>query len=110
MALASEAVLTALDYYIRTGGGSRGARAICDPVGACLPMAATVPLAQFRFRQERAQDKDGQIIVRLDAGKMVLTNRPNRTRDGHHKSFFERDWPKWLMGGIFQTKTTGPDE
>ena len=33
MALASEAVLAALDHFIRHGGGSRGARAICDPDG-----------------------------------------------------------------------------
>ena len=33
MALVSEAVLTALDAYLSEGGGSRGARAICDPGG-----------------------------------------------------------------------------
>ncbi len=33
MALCSEAVLSALDAYIGAGGGSRGARALCDPAG-----------------------------------------------------------------------------
>ena len=38
MALASEAVLAALDHFIRNGGGSRGARAIRDPEGESLPL------------------------------------------------------------------------
>ena len=38
-ALAAEAVLTALNAYIQAGGGSRGARAILDPMGECCPRA-----------------------------------------------------------------------
>ncbi len=37
MAMVSEAVLTALNVYIERGGGSRGARVICDPDGECAP-------------------------------------------------------------------------
>ena len=38
MALVSEAVLTALDAFLGRGGGSRGARAICDPAGSAVPI------------------------------------------------------------------------
>lgn len=107
MALASEAVLAALDHYIANGGGSRGARAICDPVGTSLPEARTGPLPEVRFRPERDEDKHTQILLRLDGEDMVICTRPNRVFDEEAKSFFERDWPAWLTGGIFDLDTKG---
>ena len=101
MALASEAVLAALDFYIAQGGGSRGARAICDPDGASLPRSRTGPLPEVRFRPERAEDMQSQILVRLVGNDMAVTTRPIRTFDTQAKSVFERDWPAWLTGGIF---------
>ena len=101
MALASEAILAALDHYISAGGGSRGARAICDPKGASLPKARKGSLADVRFRPEREKDMHAQIFVRLIKGKMVTTTRPNRKFDANATSFFERDWPAWLTGGIY---------
>ena len=106
MALASEAVLTALDTYINAGGGSRGARAICDAGGDALPMAVHGPLPDVRFRSERAADKAQQLVVRYDGAKMVVTSRPNRTFDEADKAFFERDWPAWLTGGIYEADAT----
>jgi hypothetical protein len=107
MALASEAVLAALDFYISNAGGSRGARAICDPEGACLPKARTGPLPDFRFRPEREVDKETQIVVRLVDRAMTMKTRPNRTLDPDAKSAFERDWPAWLTGRIFDLKLGG---
>lgn len=101
MALASEAVLAALDYYIGRGGGSRGARAICDPAGEATPMAKSGPLHDVRFRKERTQDQGEQILVRLVDGKLQISRRPNRGFDETAKPFFERDWPAWLTGEIF---------
>ena len=101
MALVSEAVLGALDYYIRSGGGSRGARAICDPKGGGLPDTASGPLPQFRFRTETAAHKREQILVRLDGDQMQISVRANRAFDENAKSFFERDWPDWLTGRIY---------
>ncbi len=101
MALASEAVLTALDHYIRQGGGSRGARAICDPNGEATPMAKSGPLHDVRFRKERDQDKEEQLLVRLVGDKMQVSKRPNRSFDDAAKPFFERDWPAWLTGAVF---------
>jgi aspartate oxidase len=102
MALASEAVLTALDHYIRHGGGSRGARAICDPAGASLPETSGGPLEAYRFRKEKPDHKDEQLVVRMTDGTMQVSVRPNRSFDQTAKSFFERDWPDWLTGAIYR--------
>ncbi|MGL4321616.1 MAG: FAD-binding protein, partial [Paracoccaceae bacterium] len=101
MALASQAVLAALDHYISQGGGSRGARAICDPAGEATPMAKAGPLHDVRFRKERAQDKAEQILVRLQGTELQITTRSNRSFDESAKPFFERDWPAWLTGAVF---------
>ncbi len=101
MALASEAVLAALHHYIGKGGGSRGARAICDPGGEATPMAKSGPLHDVRFRREREQDQGVQILVRLVDGELQLSSRPNRGLDVAARPFFERDWPAWLTGAVF---------
>ena len=107
MALASEAVLAALDFYISKGGGSRGARAICDPDGQSLPETVRGPMEDVRFRSERDADKDEQILVRLEQGEIVLSTRKVRRFDDTARSFFERDWPAWLTGRIYDSDYRG---
>ena len=102
MALASEAVLTALDHYVSSGGGSRGARAICDPEGSAVPDSHSGPIEAFRFREETSEHRDEQLCVRYDGGDMAIRTRPNRRFDEAAKTFFERDWPAWLTGGIYR--------
>lgn len=101
LALVSEAVLTALDHYIARGGGSRGARAILDPAGEGLPLAAHGPLEEVRFRKERPEDRARQIIVHREGQGFGLRERPNRPLDPE-RPFFERDWPAWLTGAIYR--------
>ncbi len=110
MGLASQAVLAALDHFIAQGGGSRGARAICDPEGDALPQSATGPIPDARFRSEREADKHDQIVVRLDGEEIVVTTRPIRRFDAEAQSFFERDWPAWLTGAIFSHDDAGPTQ
>ncbi len=100
-ALLSEAVLTALVFYIAQGGGSRGARAICAPDGTHVPDARTGAVEDVRFVSERAEHRAEQIHVRLDAGAFVCEARPIRRRDRDRKAFFERDWPDFLTGAIY---------
>jgi succinate dehydrogenase / fumarate reductase, flavoprotein subunit len=107
MALASEAVLAALDHYIRQGGGSRGARAICEAGAESLPQTAQGPLEEFRFRTEKSEHKSEQILVRMKGGAMEISTRPNRALDTEAKPFFERDWPDWLTGAIYTMGTKG---
>jgi succinate dehydrogenase/fumarate reductase flavoprotein subunit len=103
-ALASEAVLAALDFYIKRGGGSRGARAICSPKGDQVPSMRSGPLEEFRFIAERMEDKREQILVRMDADRVLIRTRPIRLRGNKQEPVFERNWPEYLSGRIF-----GPD-
>ncbi len=103
MAIVSEAVLAALAFYIDRGGGSCGARAVCGPEGERIPLARTGPLDDFRFLPERAEDRNEQILIRLDDGHFVIRTRAVRARDRERRPFFERDWPDFLTGAIFQT-------
>jgi len=107
MALASEAVLAALDFYIENGGGSRVARAIRDPEGESLPLARSGPLDAYRFRKEKPEHMAEQILVRLEAGEMRIAVRANRAFDETSRSFFERDWPAWLTGAVYRSGDRG---
>ncbi|WP_370228276.1 FAD-binding protein [Cognatishimia sp.] len=110
MALASHAVLTALDAYIAAGGGSRGARAICDRDGTGLPHDAKGPLEDYRFRMERSEDKSNQILIRQDASGLHVSERPNRTFNEDEKPVFERDWPAWLTSAIHDIPANPKDK
>lgn len=100
-ALASEAVLAALDFYVGRGGGSRGARTVCDSNGDRVPQARSGPLEEFRFVSERAQDRAEQILVQREGDRFVLRTRPLRRRERGERPFFERHWPDFLTGAIF---------
>lgn len=105
MAITSEAVLAALDFFIANGGGSRGARAICDRAGESVPFSKSGPLEEFRFRKERDEHRQEQIVVRMGTGGFDIHTRQNRTFDEGAKFFFERDWPAWLTGRIYDLET-----
>ncbi len=104
-ALLSEAVLTALAFYIERGGGSRGARTICAPAGDRVPKARVGVLEDVRFVSEREEDRTEQIHVRFDAGAFVCEARPIRRLNRDDKPFFERDWPDFLTGAILDART-----
>jgi succinate dehydrogenase / fumarate reductase, flavoprotein subunit len=101
-ALASEAVLAALDFYVGRGGGSRGARTICDPSGDQTPLTRIGPLEDFRFLSERAQDRGEQILVRMEGGRFVIRTRSLRQNERGERPFFERNWPDFLTGRIYE--------
>jgi succinate dehydrogenase / fumarate reductase flavoprotein subunit len=107
MALASEAVLGALGFFIRHGGGSRGARAICDSQGKAVPSTRAGPLPEFRFRREQDEHRAEQIVVKLHGEVLHISTRPNRPLDESAASFFERDWPDWLTGRVFGLEVDG---
>jgi succinate dehydrogenase / fumarate reductase flavoprotein subunit len=100
MAIASEAVLTALAFYLQRGGGSRGARTVCSPGGDRVPQSRNGPLDDVRFISERDEHQGDQIHVRLEGTTFVCETRPIRRRDRNFHPFFERDWPDYLTGAI----------
>lgn len=108
MALASEAVLTALNHYIVHGGGSRGARAIIDPQGQGRPMARNKQLDHVRFREEHSDDQKRQLRVRLAGGSLQVETVSNRAMDQSATAVFERDWPDWLTGAVFDVRKQEP--
>lgn len=101
MAIASEAVLAALSFYVGRGGGSRGARAICDVRGVDVPRARDLSLEAYRFRPERRQDRTEQILIRRHGQDFAIRTRPLRVLDRSDKPFFERNWPDFLTGAIY---------
>ena len=100
--LASEAILYALDFYVTRGGGSRGARAICDSNGACVPTTAKGPLEAYRFRMERPEDKNEQIVVRMMGAAMSVSTSKPREFLQTERPFFERNWPHYLTDAIYR--------
>jgi succinate dehydrogenase / fumarate reductase, flavoprotein subunit len=100
MAIASEAVLTALAFYLERGGGSRGARMVRSPRGDCIPHTRSGPLEDLRFISDRAEDRGEKIHVRLEGTTFVCDVRPIRRRDRNYRPFFERDWPDYLTGAL----------
>jgi len=105
MALVSEAVLTALDAYIAAGGGSRGARALCDAQGTSIPQSRLGPLRDTRFIPEREADRTRQIVLRREGDRFVCDSRPIRHRDRAKPAYFERDWPEFLNGAIYRQES-----
>jgi succinate dehydrogenase / fumarate reductase flavoprotein subunit len=103
-ALASEAVLAALNFFIEQGGGSRGARAICSPKGSQVPATRSGTLEEFRFIPERINDRREQILVRRDQHRLAIWTRPIRLRDTKQEPVFERNWPEYLTGQIFHMR------
>ena len=103
-ALLSEAVLTALAFYIERGGGSRGARsdlragraiACPKPALACLKTFVSCP----------SEPRTGRSRFMCDStlGAFVCEARPIRRLNRGDKPFFERDWPDFLTGAIHDT-------
>lgn len=101
-ALASEAILYALDFYVTRGGGSRGARVICDSSGAGVPMTAKGPLEAYRFRTERPEDRNEHIVVRMRGAAMSVSTSKPREFVQTERPFFERHWPHYLTDAIYR--------
>jgi hypothetical protein len=97
MAYVSEAVLSALDYYISNGGGSRGARAICSDSGTRCPEAYREDLSRFRFIEEQPKDKAHRLVVCFEAGQMQVKTEPVHTEPDTKREFFEKGWGSYLI-------------
>ena len=100
-ALTSEGVLVALEHYIRHGGGSRGARAMCSLKGEDCPEGRNVDLEAFRFIREKDEDKNKKIIVSFKEGKWLVREEAVRQREDTGKIFFEKNWSTYLTDGIY---------
>ncbi len=101
-ALLSEAVLAALDHYIRDSGGSRGARMLCSADGSNTPSSREGDLDQYRFRAESTPHRQEKILLRYrpETG-MEIFKRPLRPIEDTGKIYFEKNWRAFLTGAIY---------
>ncbi|WPJ96953.1 FAD-binding protein [Coraliomargarita algicola] len=97
MVWVSEAVLTALDYYIQNGGGSRGARAICASDGTRCPDASHEDLTRFRFVEEQAKDREEKLIVSREGDGISVHALPVDLKPEVKREFFEKGWGPYLI-------------
>jgi hypothetical protein len=98
-AIASEAVLTALAFYLERGGGSRGARAVCTPNGDRRPRPGPGPLNDVRTSRSGIRIAENK-FVRFHVASLSVS-RGIRQRDRDYQPFFERDWPDYLTGAVY---------
>ena len=88
-----------LDYQRRGEDGS-----LLDQVTLLGAAGDEASMNAFRFRAEHSQDGDEQIFVTFKDHKFSIQTRPNRQFDESARNFFERDWPAWLTGQIFDAR------
>jgi succinate dehydrogenase/fumarate reductase flavoprotein subunit len=100
-ALSSEAVLTALNHYAGSGGGSRGARALCSAAGTLVPRARNVDLEEFRFIEERHSDGEVKIVLTYREGAFDVHQRALRDMEDPGNIFFEKNWSAYLTDKIY---------
>lgn len=93
----SEAVLTALDHYIRNGGGSRGARAICAEGGTRCPDASREDLSRFRFVEEQDKDRQEKLVVSREGDAIKIHALPVDLTPEVQREFFEKGWGPYLI-------------
>lgn len=97
MVYVSEAVLTALDYYIQNGGGSRGARAICTDAGTRCPDAHGEDLSRFRFIEEQQKDREEKLVVSRSEDRFSIHTIPVNLSPDVDRQFFEKGWGAYLI-------------
>lgn len=102
MALASEAMLAALETYIGQGGGSRGARVMCSEQGDVQPESREEPLGQFRFLSEKTSLRQEQLCVTWRNNEFAIYSKPLRNCGDLQNIFFEKNWPDFLTGQIYR--------
>jgi succinate dehydrogenase/fumarate reductase flavoprotein subunit len=97
-ALAAQAIMTALNHYVKNGGGSRGARAICNKNGGLVPDTVLGPLSDLPLLPEQDKDKDSIIRVLLNNNELEVSERNCRELQNVGSFYFEKNWMPWLTG------------
>jgi hypothetical protein len=103
-ALLSEAVLTALNHYVKNGGGSRGARALCSSKAELQPEANGVDLSQYAFIEEKDDDKLKKIVIRLErySDNWLIEEQSLRDMESPAEIHFEKNWGPFLTSEQYQ--------
>ena len=103
----AEAVLFALDYYIRDGGGSRGARMLCSDDGGQIPLSRNGALKAFAFLPENLNHREDKLLLRYEphTGMQIHKRRVHSLADTGN-IHFEKNWGAYLTGSIYPEDPT----
>jgi succinate dehydrogenase / fumarate reductase, flavoprotein subunit len=101
-ALTSQAVLTSLNHYIKNGGGSRGARAICSQKGTLTPGARNLNLNEYKFIDETDSDRKKKISLKFSDGDFQIEEISIREMEDPGIIFFEKNWSSYLTEEIYK--------
>jgi succinate dehydrogenase/fumarate reductase flavoprotein subunit len=103
-ALTAEAVLNCLNHYIKSGGGSRGARALCSREGSEIPETRLGHLNEFRFIAEKDEHKSEKVVIKLDpkTNDFVTFEKQIREMEDPGTIFFEKNWGNYLTEKIYE--------
>lgn len=101
-ALTSEALLTTLNHYIKSGGGSRGARAICSNKGTLIPSSNKTQLEEFRFIEEKENDRNIKNVLQYTGSQFSIEEVPLRGMEEPSTIFFEKNWGSYLVEDIYK--------
>ncbi|MBA7843713.1 FAD-binding protein [Klebsiella sp. RHBSTW-00484] len=102
LTVTSAAVLTQLDQYVAAGGGSRGARIVLDESANCVPQTRHGQCEAWRFRPERLEDKSEKWNIHYLSPQFVVFRQPIRQSPKTEGVWFEKNWPEFLSGHIYQ--------
>ncbi|EFC6078986.1 oxidoreductase, partial [Escherichia coli] len=89
-------------HYIDAGGGSRGARIILDRDGNSIPQTRNGFCDAWRFRSERTEDKKDKLLIHYCNGIFHVRETPVREFPIIRGIWFEKNWPGFLNGTIYQ--------
>lgn len=92
----ARAIASSMDFYLKQGGGSRGARIVCDKNSSLKPVAKAVDLSEFSLLEERAADKDWIITSKFEDGDFKTSQRAVRQDLDINNSSFEAQWNEFL--------------
>jgi succinate dehydrogenase/fumarate reductase flavoprotein subunit len=101
-ALTSEALLTTLNHYIKSGGGSRGARAICSNKGTLIPSSNKTQLEEYRFIEEKESDRNIKNVLHYNGSQFSIEEVPLRGMEDPSTIFFEKNWGSYLVEDIYK--------
>jgi len=105
-ALTSEAVLTTLNHYIKSGGGSRGARAICSSKGTVIPSSNKNHLEEYRFIEEKESQRKFKNVLEFNGTDFSISEIPLRDMEDPSTIFFEKNWGNYLVEDIYKDNFT----
>ena len=75
---------------------------MCSRSGDHTPEARNVDLSEFKFIQEKDEDKNKKIVIYLDQGDWKIDEVELRDMESPSTIFFEKNWAPYLTNSIYK--------